>query len=180
MLPTGFSINIAFMKRLFFAIISFLPILTAAQKQVNQNEMQHIYEQVKTPYKYGLVVAPEDNNHKIDCPTVFRVGDKWMMTYVVYNGKGGTDGRGYETWIAQSDNLLEWKTLGRILSYKDEGWDCNQRGGFPALPVMEPYVKLLILDWHGVTDLLIRLLNGVLLINLSLAYMTKMLNGGSR
>ena len=137
MLPTGFSINIAFMKRLFFAIISFLPILTAAQKQVNQNEMQHIYEQVKTPYKYGLVVAPEDNNHKIDCPTVFRVGDKWMMTYVVYNGKGGTDGRGYETWIAQSDNLLEWKTLGRILSYKDEGWDCNQRGGFPALPDME-------------------------------------------
>lgn len=42
------------------------------------------------------------------------------MTYVVYNGKGGTDGRGYETWIAESDNLLEWRTLGRILSYRDE------------------------------------------------------------
>lgn len=59
------------------------------------------------------------------------------MTYVVYNGKGGTDGRGYETWIAESDNLLEWRTLGRVLSYRDGKWDCNQRGGFPALPDME-------------------------------------------
>lgn len=59
------------------------------------------------------------------------------MTYVVYNGKTGTDGRGYETWIAESDNLLDWRTLGRVLSYRDGKWDCNQRGGFPALPDME-------------------------------------------
>ena len=30
-------------------------------------------------------------------------GDKWYMTYVVYNGKSGLDGRGYETWIAESE-----------------------------------------------------------------------------
>ena len=66
-------------------------------------------------------------------PTVYREGNKWYMTYVVYNGKTGLDGRGYETWLAESDNLLEWKTLGRLLSYKDSGWDMNQRGGFPAL-----------------------------------------------
>ena len=80
-----------------------------------------------------MVVAPTDNYHKIDCPTVFRVGDKWLMTYVVYNGKDGTDGRGYETWLVESDDLLHWTTLGRVLSYKDDGWDMNQRGGFPAL-----------------------------------------------
>ena len=74
---------------------------------VAQERMEQIFEEAKTPYKYGLVVAPEDNHHKIDCPTVFRQGDKWLMTYVVYNGKGGTDGRGYETWLAESDNLLE-------------------------------------------------------------------------
>ena len=68
---------------------------------------------------------------------MFREGDKWYMTYVVYNGKSGLDGRGYETWIAESDNLLEWHTLGRVLSYRDGFWDCNQRGGFPALPDME-------------------------------------------
>lgn len=101
--------------------------------QISQEQMTKIYEEVKTTYKYGMVIAPKDNYHKIDCPTVYREGNKWYMTYVVYNGKSGTDGRGYETWLAQSDNLLEWETLGRLLSYKANGWDMNQRGGFPAL-----------------------------------------------
>ena len=114
-----------------------LPLAAMSQKPVTQQEMQAIYEEVKTPYKYGLVVAPADNNHKIDCPTVFRQGDKWLMTYVVYNGKTGTDGRGYETWLSESDDLLHWRTLGRLLSFRDSGWDRNQRGGFPALPDME-------------------------------------------
>ena len=115
----------------FFCMISALSAF--AQRDVAQERMEQIFEEAKTPYKYGLVVAPEDNHHKIDCPTVFRQGDKWLMTYVVYNGKGGTDGRGYETWLAESDNLLEWRTLGRVLSYRDGEWDCNQRGGFPAV-----------------------------------------------
>lgn len=100
---------------------------------IEKSVLQAVYDEVKTPFKYGMVVAPADNHHKIDCPTVFREGNKWMMTYVVYNGKDGTDGRGYETWLAQSDDLLHWTTLGRILSYKEKGWDMNQRGGFPAL-----------------------------------------------
>ena len=114
--------------------------------------MQAIYDEVRTPYKYGLVVAPSDNYHKFDCPTVFREGDKWLMTYVCYDGKDGTDGRGYETWLAESYDLLHWTTLGRILalpqhsqktqesqrSQKSQSpqkslWDENQRGGFPAL-----------------------------------------------
>lgn len=110
--------------------------LTAASLHtdtVSFDEMKAIYEEVKTPYKYGMVVAPGDNNHKIDCPMLFRHGDKWLMTYVVYNGSDGLDGRGYETWLAESDNLLEWKTLGRVLSYHDTGWDCNQRAGYPSL-----------------------------------------------
>ncbi len=95
--------------------------------------MQKIYDEVKTPYKYGMAVAPQDNWHKIDCPMVYRDGDKWYMTYVVYNGKDGTDGRGYETWLATSDDLLHWHTQGRLLSYADTGWDMNQRAGYPAL-----------------------------------------------
>ena len=100
---------------------------------ISQSDMERIYQEVRTPYKYGLVVAPQDNYHKTDCPTVFRVGNQWLMTYVVYNGKDGLDGRGYETWLATSDDLLHWQTQGRLLSYKDDGWDMNQRGGFPAL-----------------------------------------------
>ena len=52
-----------------------------------------IYEAVRTPYKYGLVLAPQRNDEKFDCPSVFREGKKWLMTYVRYNGQGGTDGR---------------------------------------------------------------------------------------
>ena len=103
------------MKKLLLAVFSIATTFSLyAQREVPQERMEQIYEEVKTPYKYGLAVAPADNYHKIDCPTVFRQGDKWLMTYVVYNGKGGTDGRGYETWIAESDNLLEWRTLGRF------------------------------------------------------------------
>src|SRR5574344_926100 len=111
------------MKKLLLILFCIIhAIYLCAQQQVPQQQMEQIYDEVKTPYKYGLAVAPTDNYHKIDCPTVFRQGDKWLMTYVVYNGKGGTDGRGYETWIAQSDNLLEWHTLGRVLSYRDGKW----------------------------------------------------------
>ena len=122
------------MKQLLTTLVTLLTVISGfAADIISQQEMQHIYQEVRTPYKYGLVVAPTDNYHKIDCPTVFREGDKWLMTYVVYNGKDGLDGRGYETWLAESDDLLHWTTKGRILSYKDDGWDMNQRGGFPAL-----------------------------------------------
>ena len=123
------------MKNIILYLLIFLPLTVGAQP-ITQEEMSRIYQEVHTPYKYGLVVAPTDNYHKIDCPTVFRANDKWMMTYVVYNGKDGTDGRGYETWLATSDDLLHWTTLGRILAYPVDGqqsWDQNQRGGFPAL-----------------------------------------------
>ena len=121
------------MKKILLTLLSLISVLSAFAAEIPSSVMQRIYNEVRTPYKYGMVVAPADNYHKIDCPTVFRVGDKWMMTYVVYNGKDGLDGRGYETWLASSDDLLHWNTEGRILSYKEDGWDMNQRGGFPAL-----------------------------------------------
>ena len=121
-------------EKLAIALVMLLTVVSSfAADIIPQGTMQSIFDEVRTPYKYGLVVAPTDNYHKIDCPTVFQHDGKWYMTYVVYNGKDGTDGRGYETWLSSSDDLLHWTTLGRILSYKDDGWDMNQRGGFPAL-----------------------------------------------
>lgn len=120
-------------KRLVLLSLLVFGSITAFAQKISQNVMQKIYDEVKTPYKYGMVVAPEDNYHQIDCPMVYREGGKWFMTYVVYNGKDGTDGRGYETWLATSDDLLQWKTLGRLLCYADKGWDMNQRAGYPAL-----------------------------------------------
>jgi hypothetical protein len=107
-----------------------------AQKKVPEDVMKNVYEEVKTPCKYGLVMVPSDNRHKMDCPTVFRENGKWYMSYLIYNGKAGKDGRGYETWLAESDDLLTWKTLGPVLSFPQEGsgrWDENQRAGYIAL-----------------------------------------------
>ena len=84
-----------------------------SQKEVPQQVMQQIYDEVKTPYKYGLVITPENDSKKIDCPSVFRKGKDWYMTYILF------DGRGYETWLAKSKNLLDWKTLGRLMSFGD-------------------------------------------------------------
>ena len=98
------------------------------QNKVNDTVMQKIYEEVKTPYKYGLVLVPPDSTKKTDCPTVFREGGKWYMTYIIFNG------RGYETWLAESNELLNWKTLGRIMSFTGStNWDDDQKAGYPAL-----------------------------------------------
>ena len=71
------------MKKILILAFLLLSLGTYAQREVPQSRMEQIYEEAKTPYKYGLAVAPADNKHKIDCPTVFREGDKWYMTYVV-------------------------------------------------------------------------------------------------
>lgn len=97
-------------------------------KAVPEKVMQDIYQQVKTPYKYGMVVVPDSNSKKIDCPSVFRKGNNWYMTYILFNG------RGYETWLANSKDLLHWKPQGRILSFSDTAdWDNNQKAGYIAL-----------------------------------------------
>lgn len=95
---------------------------------VPEEKMQEVYKEIKTPYKYGLVMVPPNDSKKMDCPTVFRKGNKWYMTYIVY------DGRGYETWLAESKDLLNWKHKGKILSFSDTtDWDSNQKAGYNAL-----------------------------------------------
>ena len=40
-------------------------------QQVSNERMRQVYEEVKTPFKYGVVIRGED--HKpVDCPSVFR------------------------------------------------------------------------------------------------------------
>lgn len=108
-------------------LVSLTALAASAQTNIADNEMQRIYEEVKTPYKYGVVIEPDSAGMMVDCPSVFRHSDHWFMTYVQF------DGRGYETWLAESDDLLEWKKLGKLLSFAESGWDKDQRGGYPAL-----------------------------------------------
>lgn len=105
--------------------------LLAQSGRVTDAQMQRVYNEVKTPFKYGLIMTPADNGHKMDCPTVFRKDGQWYMSYLIY------DGRGYETWLAKSKDLLHWDSLGRIMSFSDTTqttrWDANQKAGYNAL-----------------------------------------------
>lgn len=109
-------------------VLLFCSCGTDSDKTVSTARMEEIYEAVKTPYKYGLVKVPQDGSTKIDCPSIFREGDTWYMTFLAF------DGRGYETWLAKSDNLLDWEDMGRLMSFSDStDWDGNQKAGYVAL-----------------------------------------------
>jgi predicted GH43/DUF377 family glycosyl hydrolase len=99
------------------------------KREINETVMQEIYNEIKTPYKYGLVMVPTDNSYKMDCPSVFRKDGKWFMTYLIYGG------RGYETWLAESDDLLHWKHLGKVMAFSENEnhWDVNQKAGYISL-----------------------------------------------
>jgi predicted GH43/DUF377 family glycosyl hydrolase len=114
---------------LFVLVLNGTILFAQKGKEVTPLTMQHIYEEVKTPYKYGLVLVPESDSQKIDCPTVFRKGHFWYMSYLRF------DGRGYETWLAKSKDLLRWEKMGRILSHSADTtrWDASQKAGYMAL-----------------------------------------------
>jgi len=94
---------------------------------VPQEIMEEVYNEVKTPFKYGVVLQHPDTTKMVDSPTIFRENDSWYMTYIVF------DGQGYETWLAQSDDLLHWESKGKILSFTENTWDANQKAGYPSL-----------------------------------------------
>ncbi len=68
----------------------------------------------RTPYKYGrLVLGPSHiagsfDERSVDCPFVFSAEGRFFMTYV------GFDGTGYQTGLAQSDDLVTWSRAGLI------------------------------------------------------------------
>jgi predicted GH43/DUF377 family glycosyl hydrolase len=95
--------------------------------EVVPDQMQGIFEKVKTPFKYGIVLQPPQDS-LYDCPSVFRFGDRWYMFYVSNTGKVG-----YETHIAASEDLLRWQPLGKVLSFREDGWDHWQADGGIAL-----------------------------------------------
>jgi len=97
-----------------------------APKTVPKDVMNKIYEEVKTPYKYGIVIKPE-NGMLSDCPSVFSYNGRWYMIYIVFNKVG------YETMLAESTDLLNWKPLGKILGQRENGWDSLQAAGYIAL-----------------------------------------------
>ncbi len=116
-------------------VLGCIPAKKELPETVPAEQMAQIYEEVKTPFKYGLVMEPDSSNRKFDCPTIFRHNDKWVMTYIIF------DGRGYETHLAYSDDLIHWDEQGAIMQFTDStDWDVNQKAG---------YASLIDYDWAG-------------------------------
>ena len=112
-------------------IAAMLGTLCAEQgiQVVDDATMQRIYEEAKTPFKHGIVLQPPEGR-KIDCPNVFRYGDKWYMMYLQLEN----DPQGYTTQLAESDDLLHWQPLGTILPRgATNDWDHANAGGGVAL-----------------------------------------------
>lgn len=73
--------------------------------------MQQVYEEIKTPFKYRLVMLLSDISRLSDSPSVFRTVHNLYIFKLVNNR------RGYKTYLALSDNLLDWKSFGKVLSF---------------------------------------------------------------
>lgn len=99
-------------------------------KKVTEDTMKHIRELLDTPYKKGAVLKYDQ--YLTDSPTVFKLGEKWYMMYLRINKNCACDG--YETRLAQSDDLVNWKDLGDVLSRNDgNNWDSKQIAGYLGL-----------------------------------------------
>jgi predicted GH43/DUF377 family glycosyl hydrolase len=98
-----------------------------AAAPIPPERMRQVYQEVETPFKYGIVIRGEAGEF-VDCPTIFRQGKDWYMVYVAI-----TNQIGYQTFLARSSDLLEWKKLGKIMSFRPDGWDRWQVDGGIAL-----------------------------------------------
>lgn len=104
-----------------------IPFPTGKPKLVGAAAMQRVYDEVKTPFKYGVVLRGEPGE-LLDCPNVFRRDGRWYMVYIA-----NKDNVGYQTCLARSDDLLHWEKLGPILPFRTGTWDAWQAAGGLAL-----------------------------------------------
>ena len=77
--------------RLLLAAISFftsLAGLSAAEATaIDAPTMQRVFDEVKTPFKYGIVLRGSASE-KIDCPNIFRRDGRWYMVFIAFDGRG--------------------------------------------------------------------------------------------
>ena len=101
-----------------------------AAETVTPERMREVRALLDTPVKRGAVM--EFSDRFTDCPSVFRYGGRWIMTFIAISKDTAVSG--YETHFAESDDLLSWEYRGPVL--KRDGsrvWDSKQIAGYAAL-----------------------------------------------
>ena len=101
-------------------------------------------------YKYGQPVLTGSgvdgtyNRLAVDCPTVFTHNGKYMMLHI------GFDGTGYQTALAESDDLIHWRTKGAILERgSNMDWDKVGMAGNSILMEKDLYGGNRLMKWQG-------------------------------
>ena len=92
-----------------------------------------IYDEIKTPYEYDVVLSPtgksgDYDSELVDNPNVFRIPGDDEYVYMTYVGH---DGEGYRTGLARSKDLVTWERIGVILDNGEAGqWDSYNAAGY--------------------------------------------------
>jgi len=108
-----------------------IPFFKTDKSRVTADEMKSIYQKIKTPVKRGAVMKWE--TEMTDSPTVF-YWDGMFYLYFIAISKDVTVS-GYETHLAKSSDLTDWKYVGPI--FRRDGrnrWDSRQCAGYAAFP----------------------------------------------
>lgn len=115
-------------------------------------------ERYLTKFKYNEAVfspsgrAGAYDSFAVDCPFVFFHNDKYQMLHV------GFDGKGYQTALAYSEDLLHWHSGKVIFSREDgNGWDhvgvaglwILKEDGFDKKPVLKKYKGKYWMVYHS-------------------------------
>lgn len=104
---------------------------------ISEAKMREVYNAFQTPKKVGLVIDEKNQGVLIDCPNVFQVDTTtWGMVFVKYEPKND----GYETWYADSKDLIHWDHQRKLLAQHEDGFDSKQLDGGMAL--IDP-------EWEG-------------------------------
>jgi len=93
----------------------------AVMAQTRDEEYARLLERLRTPNKHPELVVEASYKKDtydalaVDCPFVFRHGDRFCMTFV------GFDGVGYRTGLATSTDLIHWEKQGLVLGRGAKG-----------------------------------------------------------
>ena len=106
-----------------------IPFYDNRNKTISPSAMKHIYEKLRTPYKYGAVL--KQDKFYTDSPTVILIDEGFCM-YSISISKD-VNVSGYETHAYKSKDLTHWEYVSTILHRSDNNrWDSRQCAGYAA------------------------------------------------
>lgn len=101
-----------------------------SDKIITHEKMTYVHSLLNTNVFRGPCIIMDD--YYTDSPCVFRLDGKWYMLFIAI--KKDTNKSGYETHIATSNDLINWKYCNKVLCIdSSRTWDSKQIAGYISL-----------------------------------------------